>query len=95
MLVLKTVLASLAVASGVLGTLMFVVFLMAASANSKPGELRQIIRWGWGIGGVGFLCMVAGIWLICVGRPAAGGLVGGFPLAAMVISLVVIGIMSG
>ena len=94
MMILKTVLASLSVAAGVMGTLMFIVFLMAGSANSKPDELRRIIQWMWGIAGVGVLCLSAGIWLICIGRPLTGGLIGGFPLAAMVICMIVLTIMS-
>jgi len=94
MIVMKTVLASLATVARVCGTLMFAVFLLASMANIIPEQSKKIIRITWVIAGGGTLCMIAASWLTVVGYPVWGGVVGSLPLATFILSLLMVAIIS-
>jgi hypothetical protein len=86
--VLKVILAALATLAGVAGTLMFVVFLLAGSANSKPEDARRIFQWTWAIGIGGLACLIAAIALMIIGHNAVAATVGALPLVAMIAFMV-------
>jgi len=94
LMIVKTVLASLATAARVCGTLMFAVLFLASMANVAPEQSKKIIRITWVIAGCGTLCMIAASSLTVVGYPVWGGVVGSLPLATFILSLLMVAIIS-
>lgn len=86
---IKTILASLSVLSGVFGVLMFLTLMLAGMPNSKPEQLRLMTRWMYISGAVSFACLVGGIWLIVLGYNGWGALVGALPLIGFVLFVIV------
>jgi hypothetical protein len=83
--VIPTVLGGLAVAGGLLCTVMLVVLFFASMPNSKPDELRQIKLYTWGVFLGGLACAVGGTWLLIAGRPWWGAGVGILPFVGMIV----------
>ena len=92
---LTITLASLAIAVGVLGTLMVLVFAMASGANSTPEQIRliKLVMLTSGIVGVG--CVVGGIVLIVKGFPGWASLVGALPMIFVFVMMVWLTVRSG
>lgn len=72
--------AGLAVAAGVLGTLMILVMCLAGGANSTPLQIRRIKQIMLLTAVLGAAMAAGGIWLIVKGFPGYAALVGGFPM---------------
>lgn len=83
--VIPTVLGGLAVAGGLLCTLMLVILFLAGMPNSKPDDLRMIKLYTWGVFLGGLLCAVGGGWLLAAGRPWWGAGVGMLPFVGMIV----------
>jgi len=85
---LSATLASLAIAFGVLGTLMILVVAMACGANSTPEQIRQIklIMLASAIGGLA--CFGVGVMLLAKGFPWWAGFVGGLPMIVVGVTMV-------
>lgn len=83
------ILASGAVAVGALGTLSFVVFVMAGMANTKPEDANFFYRLIAAILIGGAVCLGGGVWLLIAGRTGWASVVGIFPLAFMIGTFIV------
>lgn len=77
--IIGIVVGVIAVASGVIGTLMILVLLMAASPNSSPEQLRNIKLMMLAALVIGALMAIGASILIATGRPWIGSIVGAFP----------------
>jgi hypothetical protein len=78
------------VALGALGTLTWLVFLLASSPNSSPQQ-AQAIRWMMLAAAIiGLATFVGGIWLTAAGRPGLGGAIGAVPMAALFVAMIVL-----
>lgn len=84
--------AVLALAGGIVATVMLLSLLLASAPNSSPQQLRTIRRLMWLSGVGGLLCAVAGTWLLLAGRPWWGAAVGAVPVAATLTLLVYVGL---
>lgn len=83
-----TLLGSLAVAAGVVGTLMILVMLMAGGANSTPQQITTIKWLLAGFSAAGLVCLVGGIVLIARSFPITGGAVGVLPMVLVFAGLI-------
>lgn len=82
--VIPVILGVLAVAGGLVCTLMLVVLFLASMPNSKPDDLRLLKLAGWASFIGGLACAGGAIWLLCVGRPWWGAGVGIVPFIAII-----------
>ena len=83
-----TILATLAIAAGVLGTLTLATMLLAGGANSSPEQIRQIklLLLATAVGGL--TCMGVGILLVFKSHPLWGGIVGAVPMGIVFTGIV-------
>ena len=85
---LYTVLATLAIAAGIVGTLTIVTFLLAGGANSSPEQIRQIKWWILATVVGGLICLGLGTLLVFKAHPLWGGLVGAVPFVFVFASII-------
>ncbi len=89
---LALVAAILGIVVGALGTLAWLVLLVASAPNSSPQQ-AQMIKWLMIAAAViGVAAVVAGIWLTVAGHAWPAAAIGALPMAALIAGVVILSV---
>lgn len=82
---INNVLAALCALAGLLATVTLLVFMAAGGANLSPAAAQTLARVMWVTGFAGLICLAGDAVAITAGRPWVGSIVGGLPVAVMMV----------